>query len=97
MIGAAIPGGIPRSSALGTEVLKVYGYTTGAWGKWHDAPAEETMPTGPFVKWPNEPRLRIFLRLPRITRPGFTIRAEPRAQHDLRSAAQKCEGRLPPQ
>jgi arylsulfatase A-like enzyme len=29
-------GHIPRSSALVAEVLKDYGYSTGAWGKWHN-------------------------------------------------------------
>ena len=43
---------IPRSSALVAEVLKDYGYATGAWGKWHNTPAEETAPTGPFENWP---------------------------------------------
>jgi arylsulfatase A-like enzyme len=45
-------GHIPRSSALVAEVLKDYGYATGAWGKWHNTPAEETTPTGPFENWP---------------------------------------------
>ena len=45
-------GRIPRSSALVAEVLKDYGYATGAWGKWHNTPAEETAPTGPFENWP---------------------------------------------
>ena len=45
-------GHIPKSSALVAEVLKDYGYATGAWGKWHNTPAGETMPTGPFENWP---------------------------------------------
>ena len=45
-------GVIPRSSALVAEVLKDYGYATGAWGKWHNTPAVETVPAGPFENWP---------------------------------------------
>ncbi len=45
-------GRIPRSSALVAEVLKDYGYNTGAWGKWHNTPAEETTAAGPFDDWP---------------------------------------------
>ena len=45
-------GHIPRSSALVAEVLKDYGYSTGAWGKWHNTPAEETTAAGPFEDWP---------------------------------------------
>ena len=45
-------GRIPRSSALVAEVLKDYGYSTGAWGKWHNTPAEETTVAGPFDDWP---------------------------------------------
>jgi arylsulfatase A-like enzyme len=45
-------GHIPRSSALVPEVLKNYGYSTGAWGKWHNTPAEETTAAGPFENWP---------------------------------------------
>ena len=45
-------GRIPRSSALVAEVLKDYGYSTGAWGKWHNTPAEETTAAGPFEDWP---------------------------------------------
>lgn len=45
-------GHIPKSSALVAEVLKDYGYATGAWGKWHNTPAEETTAAGPFENWP---------------------------------------------
>jgi arylsulfatase A-like enzyme len=45
-------GHIPKSSALVAEVLKNYGYSTGAWGKWHNTPAEETTAAGPFESWP---------------------------------------------
>ena len=47
-------GHIPKSSALAADVLKDYGYSTGAWGKWHNTPAEETTPAGPFENWPTE-------------------------------------------
>jgi len=45
-------GQIPRSSALVADVLKDYGYSTGAWGKWHNTPAQETTAAGPFENWP---------------------------------------------
>ncbi len=47
-------GEIPKSSALGAEVLKQYGYATGAWGKWHNTPATEAGAAGPFHNWPTE-------------------------------------------
>lgn len=45
-------GHIPKSSATGAEVLRQYGYTTAAFGKWHNTPAEETTAAGPFDNWP---------------------------------------------
>ncbi|MBS0206146.1 MAG: arylsulfatase [Planctomycetes bacterium] len=42
----------PKSSAMVGEVLKNYGYHTGAWGKWHNTPAEQTTAAGPFDHWP---------------------------------------------
>jgi arylsulfatase len=43
---------IPKSAATGAEVLRNYGYKTGAWGKWHNSPAEQTTAAGPFEYWP---------------------------------------------
>jgi arylsulfatase A-like enzyme len=48
-------GEIPKSSALGAEVLTNYGYSTaafGKFGKWHNTPAIETTSAGPFHNWP---------------------------------------------
>ena len=45
-------GTIPKSSATVAEVLKDYGYNTGAWGKWHNTPAEQSTSKGPFDYWP---------------------------------------------
>lgn len=45
-------GHIPKSSATVAEVLRNYGYSTAAWGKWHNTPAEETTVAGPFDRWP---------------------------------------------
>ena len=43
---------VPKSAAMVSEVLKNYGYNTGAWGKWHNTPAEQTTSKGPFDYWP---------------------------------------------
>ena len=45
-------GVIPKSCATAAEVLRHYGYTTSAWGKWHNTPAEQTTAVGPFDCWP---------------------------------------------
>ena len=43
---------IPKSAATVAEVLKDYGYSTGAWGKWHNTPAEHDHLQGAFEYWP---------------------------------------------
>ena len=45
-------GVIPKTSATVAEVLKDYGYSTAAFGKWHNTPATETTAMGPFDRWP---------------------------------------------
>jgi arylsulfatase len=42
----------PRSAASIAEILKLNGYSTAAFGKWHNTPAWETNPAGPFDHWP---------------------------------------------
>ncbi|MBL8553862.1 MAG: arylsulfatase [Phenylobacterium sp.] len=42
----------PRESASIAEVLRRAGYSTAAFGKWHNTPYWELTPTGPFDRWP---------------------------------------------
>ncbi|MDM0015805.1 arylsulfatase [Variovorax sp. J22P168] len=53
-------GTIPKSSALCAEVLKDYGYSTSAFGKWHNTPAMETTAAGPFENWPTNMGFEYF-------------------------------------
>ncbi len=45
-------GTVPMSAATVAEVLRHYGYSTSAFGKWHNTPAEQTTAAGPFTYWP---------------------------------------------
>lgn len=54
-----IPAGFPgyntiwkKETASVAEVLKQNGYSTAAFGKWHNTPRWEISPTGPFDHWP---------------------------------------------
>ena len=42
----------PRSAASIAEVLKDNGYSTAAFGKWHNTPYWQVGPAGPFDQWP---------------------------------------------
>ena len=42
----------PKSAVPVAEVLKQNGYSTAAFGKWHNTPVWETNPAGPFDHWP---------------------------------------------
>ena len=42
----------PKSASTMAEVLRQNGYSTAAFGKWHNTPVWEVSPTGPFDRWP---------------------------------------------
>jgi arylsulfatase len=43
---------LPKSSATIADVLKENGYSTAAFGKWHNTPTWQVSPQGPFDRWP---------------------------------------------
>ena len=45
-------GQVPNSIAPLAEMLRLNGYSTGAFGKWHETAAWETSVSGPFDRWP---------------------------------------------
>ena len=45
-------GQIPNATAPLAEMLRLNGYATAAFGKWHETPAWETSVAGPFDRWP---------------------------------------------
>ncbi|WP_020534052.1 arylsulfatase, partial [Flexithrix dorotheae] len=45
-------GALPSSVAPLAEMLRLNGYSTGAFGKWHETAAWETSVSGPFDRWP---------------------------------------------
>jgi len=45
-------GSIPRETATLPQILGAYGYTSGAFGKWHNTPTTDITPAGPFDQWP---------------------------------------------
>jgi arylsulfatase len=54
-MGTGYPGytGIVPSTAAGLpQLLRLNGYATAAFGKWHNTPATEIGPAGPFDRWP---------------------------------------------
>jgi arylsulfatase len=53
--GIGFPGNttqIPNETASIAEILRLNGYNTAAYGKWHQTPPWETGPSGPFERWP---------------------------------------------
>ena len=54
-VGAGYPGYNtlwPKEDAPIAEVLKDNGYSTAAFGKWHNTPQWQVSPAGPFDRWP---------------------------------------------
>ena len=68
------------------EVLKDYGYSTGAWGKWHNTPAEETTVAGPFEDWPTGLGFEYFYGF--LAGEASQYEPQPGAQHHCRGAAE---------
>lgn len=46
-------GEIPQNVAPLAEMLRLNGYSTGAFGKWHETATWETSISGPFDRWPH--------------------------------------------
>ena len=42
----------PASAATVAQILSGNGYSTAAFGKWHQTPPSEVSPIGPFTRWP---------------------------------------------
>jgi arylsulfatase A-like enzyme len=54
-LGTGFPGYtgiVPNTTAGLPEILRQNGYTTSAFGKWHNTPDVEITPSGPFDRWP---------------------------------------------
>ncbi len=47
-------GQIPNNAAPLAEILRLNGYSTAAFGKWHETAAWETSVSGPFFRWPTQ-------------------------------------------
>ncbi len=43
----------PNDVSTFGEVLRLNGYSTAAYGKWHETAVWEISPSGPFTRWPN--------------------------------------------
>jgi arylsulfatase len=43
---------VPDTAAAFPQILRMNGYATGCFGKWHNTPAVEVSPAGPFDRWP---------------------------------------------
>ena len=55
-VATSIPGAtgmLPNDVASIGEMLRLNGYSTGAFGKWHETAVWEISPSGPFARWPN--------------------------------------------
>jgi arylsulfatase A-like enzyme len=43
---------VPDTASALPQMLRMNGYATGCFGKWHNTPATEVSPAGPFDRWP---------------------------------------------
>ena len=82
----------PLEAATVAEVLKQNGYSTAAWGKWHNTPDWETTPDGAVQPLADRRRLRILVRVPR--RRDEPVGAATLPQHAARRAAEAARAGL---
>ena len=62
-VATAFPGNTgvrPNSVAPLAEILRLNGYSTAAFGKWHQTPGWEVSPSGPTTRWPTREGFDIF-------------------------------------
>ncbi len=55
-VATSFPGAtgmLPNDVASIGEMLRLNGYSTAAYGKWHETAVWEISPSGPFTRWPN--------------------------------------------
>ncbi len=55
-VATSFPGAtgmLPNDVASIGEMLRLNGFSTGAFGKWHETAVWEISPSGPFARWPN--------------------------------------------
>jgi hypothetical protein len=55
-VATSFPGAtgmLPNDVAGIGAMLRLNGYSTGAFGKWHETAVWEISPSGPFTRWPN--------------------------------------------
>lgn len=50
----------PKSAVSIAEMLRRHGYSTSAFGKWHNTPSWEISPVGPFDRWPTSMGFEYF-------------------------------------
>ena len=53
-------GVLKKNTALFADVLRRNGYSTAAFGKWHNTPTWEITPAGPFDRWPTSVGFEYF-------------------------------------
>ncbi len=56
-VATSFPGAtgmLPGDIASIAEMLRLNGYSTSAYGKWHETAVWEISPSGPFDRWPNQ-------------------------------------------
>ena len=56
-IATGFPGNLgmrPNDAKYFAETLRYNGYSTAAFGKWHETPTWEVSVSGPFYRWPTQ-------------------------------------------